>query len=209
MKMANHRLNVFVFTGDGDSLGEGGNHLMHTCRRNHDITILLHNNGVYALTTGQTSPASSHGYKSKSTPAGNPDQQLFPSALAIASGATFVAREYSTNINKLTELMIEANNHRGLAVIDILQPCVTFNHECTHTTYQDNTYHLGDDYDPTNKKEAFMKAMEWGVKQIPLGIIYREEKPSYESSITQIKEKPLIEHNPQHQNVEALLKKYT
>lgn len=208
-KMANHELNVFVFTGDGDCLGEGGNHFIHACRRNHDITVLLHDNTLYALTTGQTSPMTPHDMKTKSTPQGNPDAPFDVLALAIASGATFVARAYSGNIPQLKDLIIEANNHKGMSVIDILQPCVTFNKVNTHELYQQNTYYLGDDYDPTDKKAALEKAYEWGEKKIPLGVFYKEEKPSYEQGISQIDEKPLIKHDPVRKNLDSLFKLYT
>lgn len=208
IKMANHRLNVFVFTGDGDSLAEGGNHFVHACRRNHDLTIILHDNAVYGLTTGQSSPASPHGYKSISTPEGDYEYPISPLTLAIASGATFVARAYAGQPDKLSELIIAANNHRGLAVIDVLQPCVTFNKEYTHQYFQSNTYYLGSDYDATDRGAAFNKSLEWGPKQIPLGILYKVEKPTYESQILQISQKPLVELPSSNRNTEELFKAY-
>lgn len=209
IKMANNRLNVFVFTGDGDCFGEGGNHFIHTCRRNHDLTVLIHDNALYALTTGQTSPLTAHGFKTKSTPQGNLDEPFNPLTLAIASGATFVARAYSGDMPKLTELIIKANNHKGLAVIDILQPCITFNKVCTHEFYQDNTYYLEEKYDPSNKQKALEKAMEFGPKKIPLGVFYKSDQLSYESQIPQIKNKPLIEIPINRSNTTELFKKYT
>jgi 2-oxoglutarate/2-oxoacid ferredoxin oxidoreductase subunit beta len=184
LKMHKPSLNVFVFTGDGDCFGEGGNHFVHSCRRNHNLTLILHDNGLYALTTGQTSPLSPHGFKTKSTPQGNPDEPVNPLALAITTGATFVARAYAGDIPKLTEIMIEANKHQGFSVVDVLQPCITFNKQFTHQFFQENTYHLDDSYDPTNKLAAFEKAHEFGLKQIPLGIFYKVDKPSYESQLT-------------------------
>lgn len=209
IKMANHNLNVFVFTGDGDCLGEGGNHLIHACRRNHDITVILHDNQLYALTTGQTSPATPHGTKTKSSPDGNLDTPFMPLALALASGATFIARAYAGDIPKLTELIKKANDHKGFSFIDVLQPCVTFNKEFTHKFFQENTYYLGKDYDPTNKEEAFKKSMDFGLKQIPLGILYQVDKPSYESQLPQLKEKVLVEQSPARKNLDPLFKKYT
>lgn len=182
-KLANPDLNVITFVGDGDCLAEGGNHFIHTCRRNHDITILIHDNAIYGLTTGQTSPRSPHGFVTKSTPEGNIDWPVNPLALAIAMGATFVARVYAGNIPQLAETIAAAANHRGLAVVDVLQPCVTFNKQITHEFYQQNTYQLPDDYDSSNKIAAFEKAQEWGEKQIPVGIFYREEKPTYDEQI--------------------------
>jgi 2-oxoglutarate ferredoxin oxidoreductase subunit beta len=209
IKIANNRLKVFMFTGDGDCLAEGGNHFMHVCRRNHDITVIIHDNAIYGLTTGQTSPASPHGYKSKSTPEGNPDHPINPMAVAIAAGATFVARGYASNIPQLTELMIKANEHKGISVLDILQPCVTWNKEYTHTYYQENTYQLDESHDKTNKTAAFTKSLEWGPKQIPLGIFYEVEQPSYESQLPQIAESPLVENSPVRTDLTDLFKKYT
>lgn len=186
IKLIKHNLNVFVFTGDGDCLGEGGNHFIHACRRNQNLTIMLHDNATYGLTTGQTSPTSPCQYLSKSTPFGNLDTPLNPLSLAIASGATFVARAYSTDIKNLTQIIIEANNHDGLAVIDIMQPCVTFNKDYTHQFFQSNSYQLGPDYDPANKLKALEKSLEWPAAnggKIPMGLIYKEIKPSYESQL--------------------------
>jgi 2-oxoglutarate ferredoxin oxidoreductase subunit beta len=178
-------LNVFVFTGDGDCLGEGGNHFFHAAKRNQNLTVLLHNNSIYGLTTGQTSPTTSHNFHSKSTPAGNYDEPFSPTTLAIAAGATFVARSFAGNIAHLSEMIINANEHKGFAVIDILQSCPTFNEETNPLYFHNNTYILGSDYDPTNKIQAFAKSLEWGEKQIPLGIIYQEStKPPAEDEFS-------------------------
>ena len=209
IKLVNHKLNVFVFTGDGDALAEGGNHFLHACRRNHDLTILLHDNAVYALTTGQTSPESPKGYKSKSTPDGNPDNPLNPLSLAITAGATFVAREYASNIKNLTDLIIKANEHKGLSIIDILQPCVTFNKQFTHQFFQQNCYYLGTDHDVTNRQQAFNKSLEFGIKQIPLGIFYRVDTPSYEDQQPQLKDQAIVDTTAENRNLSALFKEYS
>lgn len=208
IKMANHMLNVFVFTGDGDCLGEGGNHFIHSARRNHDINVFLHDNALYALTTGQTSPATPHGYKSKSTPQGNLDNPLNPLAVAIAAGATFVARAYAGNIKQVQELMIQAAEHKGFALLDILQPCTTFNKLLTHEFFQQNTYDLPNDYDRTDKAAAFVKAQEFGEKQVPLGVFYKEDKPTYESQLPQLSELPLIAHKIVRDGAKELFKEY-
>jgi 2-oxoglutarate/2-oxoacid ferredoxin oxidoreductase subunit beta len=209
VKLVNNRLNVFVFTGDGDSLAEGGNHFLHACRRNHDIKIFLHDNAIYGLTTGQTSPMTPHGFRSKSTPDGNPDEPISPLTLAIAAGASFVARGFAGDIPRLTELFIKANEHKGLALLDILQPCVTFNKNYSHQFYRENTYYLGEEHDVTNREEAFKRSIEWGPKKIALGVFYQVDKPSYESQIPQIAEKPIIESSPERKDLEELFKKYT
>lgn len=214
IKLANHKLNVFVFTGDGDCLAEGGNHFIHACRRNHNLTIIIHDNALFSLTTGQACPTTPHGEKTKSTPFGNLDTPFSPVALAIASGATFVARAFSSDLPALQEIIIKANAHQGLAVIDVLQPCTTLNKDYTNKFFQENCYQLGDDHNKSDKVEAFKKSLEWaclparqGEKKIPLGIFYQEEKASYESQIIQIKEKPLIESSTER-NLEELFKKY-
>lgn len=209
IKMVNHRLNVFVFTGDGDCLSEGGNHFIHAARRNQDITVVLHDNAVYGLTTGQTSPRSPKGYKSKSTPFGNIDEPLHPLRVALASGATFLARAYSGDVDHVAELMVAASKHRGFAVIDILQPCVTFNREYTHAFYQSNTYRLPSTHDKTDKVAAYKKTLEWGEKQIPLGILYQVESPSYEEQIPQIAKQPLINIDLKKRDVSRLFSSYT
>lgn len=191
IKMARHDLNVFVFTGDGDSLAEGGNHFVHAARRNHDITVVFHDNAIYGLTTGQTSPRSPHGYKSKSTPEGNLDEPLNPAAMAIAAGATFVARVYAGDIPKVSEMITKANAHKGFALIDVLQPCVTFNKLYTHEFYRENTYWLPDDYDKKNKFVALEKSYEWDLKKIPLGILYEVDRSSYEDQVPVLTSGPL------------------
>lgn len=209
IKLANNSLNVFAFTGDGDCLGEGGNHFVHACRRNHDINVIIHDNAIYGLTTGQTSPTSPHGYKSKSTPDGNPDYPINPIALAIAAGATFVARAYAGDIQGMAELMIRANEHRGISILDILQPCMTFNKLLNHNFYRENTYKLDESHDVKNKEAAFKKALEWGEKKIPIGVFYQnEDEPSYESEIPQIAKEPLVKSNPVHKNLTDLFEEY-
>lgn len=192
IKLVNHRLNVVVFTGDGDCLAEGGNHFMHAARRNHDLTVILHDNAIYGLTTGQTSPRSPHGYKSKSTPTGNLDEPVNPLSVALSAGATFIARGYSGDVPRLTNLIRQAAAHKGFSVLQVLQPCATFNRVYTHAFFQENTYQLDKKYNPADKQTAFAKINEWGLKQIPLGVIYQEDRPSYEAQVPQIQKKPLV-----------------
>ena len=137
-----------------------------------------HNNNIYGLTTGQTSPTTRQGFKSKSTPDGNPDEPFKILNLAIAAGATFAARVYSNDIAGLSEMMIKANEHHGFSVIEMLQPCVTFNKECSPLFFMDNTYKLPDSYDPTNIVSALEKTLEWGEKKIPVGLFYKVDKPT-------------------------------
>lgn len=182
IKLANRRLNVFVFTGDGDCLGEGGNHFIHACRRNPDLTILIHNNDVFGLTTGQTSPLSPSRYVSSSTPAGSPDRPFSALSLALTAGATFVARAFADDGPSLTDLIIKANAHPGLAVIEILQPCVTFDTFHTRQYLRDNCYPLPADYDAANFTLALQKSFETGEKHIPLGLLYQSQQPTAEAT---------------------------
>jgi 2-oxoglutarate/2-oxoacid ferredoxin oxidoreductase subunit beta len=190
VKMANQDLNVFVFTGDGDCLAEGGNHLVHAARRNQDITVILHDNAVYGLTTGQTSPRSPRGFKSKSTPDGASSEPIQPLRLAIASGATFAARAFSGNVQELTALIKRANAHRGFAIIDILQPCVTFNKDYSHAYYQNNIRPLKAKHDPSDRLSALAETYEWGEKNIPVGVFYEKTEFSCEEQLAVIRRRP-------------------
>ncbi len=206
IKISNPNLNVFVFSGDGDGLSEGGNHFIHACRRNHNLTVILHDNSLYALTTGQTSPRSPHDFKTKSSPYGNPDQPLQPLQLALTSGATFLARAYSGDIPKLKDIIIQANNHKGLSIIQVLQPCVTFNKLYTHYFFQHNTYWLPPEYNSHDKTIAYSKLSEWGEHQIPLGVFYQEDRPTYEDQNTWIT-KPMYQTTT-NQDISQLLTKF-
>lgn len=191
IKLANHSLPVLVIAGDGDTLGEGTNHLIHAARRNINVTMIMHDNQVYGLTTGQTAPTSPRGFKTKSTPTGVIEDPVNPLALTIAAGATFVARGFAGDIPSLTELMVAAMTHKGFSFLDVFQPCVTFNHVNTYQWYREHTYMLPPEYAANDRSEAFSKSQEWTDK-VPMGIFYREEKPTYESQIPQIAAHTLI-----------------
>ncbi len=202
--MTNHKLNIVVFTGDGDSLAEGGNHFAHAARRNHDMLVVLHDNAVYGLTTGQTSPRSPKGYQSKSTPKGNIDEPLHPLRMALAAGATFVARAYAGDVPRLKELMIEGAKHKGFAIIQVLQPCVTFNKQYTHIFFQKNIYELPKEFDRTDRTAAFAKTLEWGEKQIPVGIFYEVKTPTHEDQLPVLQKKTLVAQSADKRNLKAL-----
>lgn len=173
IKIANPELIVVGFSGDGDAYSIGLGHLPHAARRNVDITLVIHNNQVFGLTTGQYTPTSPKGFKSRSTPYGSLEEPLNPVLLAIASGATFVARGFAGDINHLKYLMKEAITHKGFAIIDVLQPCVTYYN--TYQYYSERVYKL-ENHDFTNFREALEKALEWNDK-IPIGIFYKVQKP--------------------------------
>src|SRR3990167_7070945 len=131
MKIANHGLTTIVTGGDGALYGEGGNHFLHACRGNHDLTVVVHDNSVYGLTTGQVSPTAHKGMKSRSTPSGIIERPVNPLLLALTQGATFVAQGFTAQLPQLAELITAGMQHRGLSIINVLQPCVTFNKENT------------------------------------------------------------------------------
>ena len=176
-KIANENLTVVVDSGDGDSYGEGGNHFLHNIRRNVDITHFVHDNQIYGLTKGQASPTSDLGFITGVQPGGSINQPLNPVLTAIAAGAGFVARGFTGHKDQLIDLMVQAISFKGYALVDILQPCVSFNKVNTFMWYNQRVYDL-QDYDPSDRAEAMKRAMEFG-DRIPLGVLYREEKPTY------------------------------
>jgi 2-oxoglutarate ferredoxin oxidoreductase subunit beta len=168
-----------VTTGDGDCYGEGGNHFLHNIRRNCDITVVVCDNQIYGLTKGQASPTTDTGYATKVQVNGVILEPFHPLAAAIALGCGFVARGFSGDPEHLSELIAEGVRHKGFALIDVLQPCVTFNKKNTHDWYSKRVYKLDKTYDPLDRTAAYAKAEEWG-ERIPLGIIYQKDRPCYE-----------------------------
>ncbi len=191
VKLANHKLPVVVIAGDGDCYGEGGNHLLHAARGNHDIKLIVHDNRVYGLTKGQAAPTAAKGYKSQSTPEGIVEVRVNPLALAITQGISFVAQGFAGDIPHLTNLLIESYKHKGFSLVNVLQPCVTFNKINTYMYYREHTYKLEDTYNPQDKMEALKRVMD--EEKIPLGILYKQERPSYHEDLIQLKDKSLVE----------------
>lgn len=183
IKLANPELNVIGFAGDGDAYGEGLEHLIFAAKRNINITMIIHDNRLYALTTGQFSPTSPEGFKGKSTPTGTVEEPFNPIKLMIASGATFVARTFAGDLKHLQETIDEAINHKGFSIVDVLQPCITFFN--TYDFYRKNIYKL-ENHDFTDERKAIEKAEEWNYNnggRIPIGIFYKVEKPTYDELI--------------------------
>ncbi|MCS7200496.1 MAG: 2-oxoacid:ferredoxin oxidoreductase subunit beta [Caldimicrobium sp.] len=204
IKLANHKLKVFVVTGDGDCYGEGGNHLIHAIRRNIDIKVFVHNNQIYGLTKGQASPTSVVGMVTKTQPFGVISEPLNPISLAIGLGASFVARGFAGDIEELRKLIKEAVMHRGFALLDILQPCVTFNKINTYEWYKQRIYYIEKDYDPTNRELAIKKSLEWE-DGIPLGIIYLKQGPTFEDRNPILSKGPIVEKKPKIEKVKNLI----
>jgi 2-oxoglutarate ferredoxin oxidoreductase subunit beta len=173
--LANHTLKVIVTGGDGDGYGIGGNHFLHTMRRNVDLTYIVMDNQVYGLTTGQVSPTSIKGMKTKSTPFGSVENSINPIPLAIAGGATYVARGFTGQIRHLTDLIKGGIQHKGFALIDTFSPCVTFNPDNTHEFFKQRTHKLEDAaHDPTDFPSAMERAYEWG-EAIPIGLFWKRD----------------------------------
>lgn len=208
-KIANPNLTVLVTTGDGDCYGEGGNHFVHNIRRNVDITVIVHNNQIYGLTKGQASPTTDSGFETKVQVEGVILEPLHPLEMAIALGCGFVARGYSADSEHLSWLISEGVKHKGFSLIDVLQPCVTFNKKNTYEWYMKRIYKVSDDtgYNPQDKMSAYQKAAEWG-DRIPIGIIYKADKATYEEKSGIAKRPPLAEANIENVDITDALKEF-
>lgn len=181
IKLANPDLNVIVAGGDGDGLAIGIGGFVHAARRNMNLTYIIMDNQVYGLTVNQVSPTSGLERKTTSTPYGNIERPLNPISMALAAGATFVARTFSGEKDHFAEVLKQAIEHDGFAFIDDLSPCVTFNKVNTYDYWRERVYKLEEtDYTPDNKAEAMVKALEWDDK-VPLGVFYKEDKPTYDA----------------------------
>jgi len=180
IRWANHGLTVIGTGGDGDGFGIGAGHFVHAMRRNVDLTYVTMDNQIYGLTTGQASPTSTLGQKTKSTPNGVIENPIDPIALALASGATYVARGFSGDVKHLADLVANGVQHHGFAFVDVFSPCVTYNKINTFDFFRQRVYKLESaGHNPTDLVAAWQRALEWGDK-IPIGLFYRTDKPTYE-----------------------------
>lgn len=174
-QLANHSIKIIAAGGDGDGFGIGGNHFIHNMRRNVDLTYIVMDNQVYGLTTGQLSPTSTKGMKTKSSPSGSIENPINPITLAIAAGATYVARGWTGQVKHLTELIKGGIQHKGFALIDAFSPCVTYNLDNTHDFFKQRTRKLEDmGHDPTDFQAAMEKGNMWG-ELIPIGLFWKRE----------------------------------
>ncbi|MDD3626732.1 MAG: thiamine pyrophosphate-dependent enzyme [bacterium] len=193
IKAVNPNLTVIAESGDGDIYGEGGNHFIHCIRRNPDIVNIVHDNMIYGLTKGQASPTSRLGHKTPVQVAGVILEPFNPIAFAIVLGASFVARAFAGDQEQTKEILKKAIKHKGYALIDIFQPCVSFNKINTFQWFKEHTYYLDADYNPEDRNKALEKAFE--EEKFPLGIIYvNKDKKSFEENLTVYREKqdPLV-----------------
>jgi 2-oxoglutarate ferredoxin oxidoreductase subunit beta len=187
IKLANPDLTVVGFAGDADQYNEGWSHFAHAIRTNINMTLIVHDNMVLGLTTGQATSTSQQGFKSKSTPFGVIPPMLNPLAHALVSNGTFVARGFSGDMFHLKNLIVEAIKHRGFAFIDVFQPCVSFNYLNTYDWFRQRVYKLEEEnHDVTDRKKALEKALEWG-DRIPIGIFYNKERATYHDNLPHVK----------------------
>ncbi len=187
IRAANPELPVIVESGDGDMYGEGGNHFVHTIRRNPDITCIVHDNMVYGLTKGQASPTSRPGFTTPVQIHGVLSEPFNPIAVAIALDAPFVARAFMMDKDRTKDIIKRAITHRGFSLVDIFQPCVTFNKVNTYEWFRQNTYYLEDSHDPADRAGAFRRAIE--KDRLPLGVFYvNPDRPTFEDNLSVYKE---------------------
>ena len=205
MKLVNPNLTVVGFSGDADCYDEGWDHFCHAIRRNMDLTLIVHNNMILGLTTGQTTATSQAGFRTKSTPFGSITPPLNPIAHALVSSGTFVARGFAGDPKHLSGLIVEALKHRGFNYIDVFQPCVTFNYLNTYEWFRQRIYKLeetGHDY--TDKQKALQKSFEWG-DHIPIGVFYKEERPTYRDNLQHLKGLALTEFSLEDIDIEPII----
>jgi 2-oxoglutarate/2-oxoacid ferredoxin oxidoreductase subunit beta len=209
IKLSNPNLTVIAVGGDGDGYGIGLNHFIQSVRRNINITYLVHNNLIYGLTKGQTSPTSEKGFKSKSTPHGVIEYPINPLTLALSANGTFISRGYAGNPEHLTGLIVEAIKHKGFSLVDIFQPCISWNKINSYEFFNNRLYNLNDnaEYNIQDKNRAFVKAQEWGEK-IPYGIFYFEQRSTYGDELPQNKDTPVCKQPIDNVNVEEIIDSY-
>jgi len=191
VKLANPDLAVFGFSGDADCYDEGWDHFCHAVRRNIDVTLIVHNNMVLGLTTGQTTATSQTGFRTKSTPFGSVVPPLNPIAHALISSGSFVARGFAGDPKHLQGLIVQAAKHRGFNYIDVFQPCVTFNYLNSFEWFRQRVYKLEDTgHNVSDRQKALEKSFEWG-ERIPIGVFYKDERPTFSGNLPQVKGVPL------------------
>jgi 2-oxoglutarate ferredoxin oxidoreductase subunit beta len=190
-KLVNPDLVIIAESGDGCMYAEGGNHFLGAIRRNVNITLLSHNNQVYGLTKGQASPTSDEGFVTKAQPEGVFTIPFNPLAVAVAMHAGFVARAFVGMEEHLVDVLVQAIDHRGFSLVDVLQPCVSFNRGNTYEWYGARCKPLPSSYDPTNWEAAVREAQKWG-DEIPIGVIYRKDRPPFEEYFSALRKGPVI-----------------
>ncbi len=207
IKLANHDLKILGFAGDGDAFNIGLGHFAHAVRRNVDLTYIIHNNLIYGLTTGQTSPTSRKGYVSKTSPRGSWEKAINPLTQALTAGATFVSRAYVGEFSHFKDVLKQAIDHEGFALVDVLQPCISWNKVNTYEFYRDRVFkledtgHKSDDWDL-----AYLRAEQWG-DQIPIGVFYKSDEPTYTENFPVLSKGTLV-NQPLRRDMEKLFREF-
>lgn len=208
IKLCNPELTVIAQSGDGCNYGEGGNHFLAAIRRNVDMTLLVHDNQIYGLTKGQASPTTMEGHVTKSQPDGVRNAPFNPISVAVAMKCSFVARSFSGNTAHLVKMIQLAIQHKGFALVDLFSPCVSFNKVNTFGWYKQRCQELPEDYDPTDWAAAMQVAQEFG-ERIPIGVIYRNDRPSLDASLPVLQKGPLGRQPVDKDGLRALMQSYT
>ncbi len=208
IKLVNKALKVIVIGGDGDGMGLGIGHFIHACRRNLDITYILHDNQIYGLTTGQASPRSDKGFVTKTSLEGTIEDPVNPITIALSANASHISRSFSGSPHHLKDTLKKAIQHKGFSFVDVMQPCITFNKQNTYAWYTDRVYNLEEEtgYDYTDRSQAWEKANQWGEK-IPMGTFYKQDRPTYED-LMDLKTTPVEKELSEAIDIKSLLKKY-
>ena len=207
IKIANHSLKVIGFAGDGDAFNIGIGHFPHAARRNVNMTYVIHDNLIYGLTTGQTSPTSKQGFITKTSPRGEWSIAISPLTQALTAHASFVSRTFAGEPQHMKQVLMQAIQHEGFALVDVLQPCVSWNKVNTYQFYRERVYKLEDEnHDTGDWNKAYSKAEEWG-ERIPIGVFYREDRPSYEKNFPALEKGPLVDQ-PLERNMDVLFKEF-
>ena len=207
IKIANHSLKVIGFAGDGDAFNIGIGHFPHAARRNVNMTYVIHDNLIYGLTTGQTSPTSKQGFVTKTSPRGEWSIAINPLTQALTAHASFVSRTFAGEPKHMKDVLMQAIQHEGFALVDVLQPCVSWNKVNTYQFYRERVYKLEDEnHDTGDWDKAYSKAEEWG-ERIPIGVFYKEDRPSYEKNFPALEKGPLVDQ-PITRDMDELFKEY-
>lgn len=204
VRLSSHDNKVLVSMGDGDGLGIGMGHFIHFFRRNLDMTVICHNNGVYGLTKGQTAPTAKKGTKTSSTPFGSIEEYVNGAALALQMGATFVARAYTSKLPQLVNILKRAISHKGSAFIDVLQPCVTYNKKETYDFYNERVTEVEA---PCKTRAEALAMVNTPQEKIPTGIFYEETRDTYEEHLPQFEKGSLQSQDIENIDVSGFLEK--
>jgi 2-oxoglutarate ferredoxin oxidoreductase subunit beta len=206
-KLANPNLVVIAESGDGCIYAEGGNHFLAAIRRNIDITLIVHDNQVYGLTKGQASPTSDEGFVTKAQPEGVAEVPFNPVTIAVAMHAGFVARSFVGMEEHLINVLIQAIDHKGFSLVDIFQPCVSFNRVNTYKWYKDRCKPIPSSYNPTDWEAAIRMAEQWG-DEIPIGVIYRNNRAPFENHFSVLSRGPLVGREPDRSKIRKIMETY-